>query len=113
MYKLTESILIVSESCAKRCGLDPLIDSRFAGIARGVGTGKILGRVHMAQLQLSDQYLPCSFTVLEGDFGQDMLLGLDMLKRHQIVIDLGANCLKVHNRSIGFLPESEIPKHNQ
>lgn len=42
-----------------------LLDTRFAGVARGVGTAKILGRIHSAQIKLNDLYLPVGFSVLE------------------------------------------------
>lgn len=74
---------IMMKRFADKCGVDRLIDTRFSGVAKGVGTGKIVGRVHSVSIKVGHQFLPCSLTILDGD-GPDVLFGLDMLKRHQV-----------------------------
>jgi len=107
---------IMSKKCAERCGIFNLLDTRFHGIAVGVGTGKILGRIHIAQLQIGNYYFPVTVTVMDnaalpvaGDSSRrmndddnsppspqdmDFLLGLDMLKRFNCSIDLLEGKLK-------------------
>ncbi len=102
---------IMSQSAAERCGIMRLVDRRWAGIAKGVGTQKIIGRVHLAQIQIGGTFLPSSFSILEEQ-PMDMLLGLDMLKRHQCVIDLRQNKLLIgtNGTETPFLSESELPE---
>lgn len=62
-----------------------LVDTRWSGVAKGVGVQYIIGRVHMVQMAIENDFLTTSFTVLQ-DQPMDMLLGLDMLRRHQVRI---------------------------
>eukprot|EP00184_Porphyridium_aerugineum_P000466 CAMPEP_0184701840 /NCGR_PEP_ID=MMETSP0313-20130426/21843_1 /TAXON_ID=2792 /ORGANISM="Porphyridium aerugineum, Strain SAG 1380-2" /LENGTH=458 /DNA_ID=CAMNT_0027162081 /DNA_START=84 /DNA_END=1460 /DNA_ORIENTATION=- len=99
---------IISKQCAARCNILHLMDNRFRGIAKGVGTAQILGRIHLAEMQIENQFLVCSFTVME-DFSYDILFGLDMLRKHQASIDLSQDCLHICGVQAKFLPEKDIP----
>ncbi|KAF5303098.1 hypothetical protein FQR65_LT08430 [Abscondita terminalis] len=102
---------IMSSSCAERCNIMRLVDTRWAGIAKGVGVQRIIGRIHMVQIQIASDYLTTSFSVLEEQ-PMDMLLGLDMLKRHQCCIDLKKNVLRIGTTETEtpFLSERDLPE---
>ncbi|XAR67321.1 hypothetical protein NMG60_11002028 [Bertholletia excelsa] len=103
---------IISKSCAERCGLLRLLDQRYKGVAHGVGQTEILGRIHVAPIKIGNVFYPCSFLVLDSP-NMDFLFGLDMLRKHQCMIDLKENVLRVGGGevSVPFLQEKDIPTH--
>ena len=108
---------IMSAKCAETCNLMRMIDTRFAGEARGVGTGKILGRIHIAQMKCGQSFYPISITVLEKS-DIDFLFGLDNLRRYNCVLDLGKNVLRINNggdsfEELRFLSEFEVKSEQQ
>jgi len=101
---------IMNAQEAARCGVMRLLDTRFAGVAQGVGTQKILGRILALQLKIGGGHFPCSVSVLET--GPPFILGLDMLKRHQCCLDLRRGCLTLGSsgEAVPFLNESQMER---
>ena len=100
---------IMSKECAEKCNLLRLMDSKFSGIAYGVGTSKILGKIHLAPMKIGTQYYNCSFTILENS-DIDILFGLDNLKKLRCKIDLELDSLIIGEHNIPFLSEKDLPK---
>lgn len=99
---------LLSPRMAKKLGLAHLIDARYSGEARGVGTGRIVGRIHAAPVAIGGVHLSCAFQVLDTDM--DVLLGLDMLRSYQAVVDLGKGCLNIGGVSVAFMSEGEVER---
>ncbi|GJY49510.1 protein DNA-damage inducible 1 [Tanacetum coccineum] len=87
-----------------------LLDQRYKGIAQGVGQTEILGRIHVAPIKIGTIFYPCSFLVLDSP-NMEFLFGLDMLRKHQCIIDLKDNVLRVGGGEVAvpFLQEKDIP----
>ncbi|VDK58382.1 unnamed protein product [Anisakis simplex] len=84
-----------------------------SGIVHGVGgVQKLVGKIHTCQVQVESNFFPCNFDVL-ADRDIDVLLGLDILKRHECVIDLKNRCLRFGDSTVtSFLNEADIPKRD-
>lgn len=76
---------IISRNFAEKCGILRDLDTRFAGMAVGVGTSKILGRIHKAKLKIgqNNHEIECSLSVIEA-IGTEFLFGLNMMKKHRV-----------------------------
>ncbi|KAJ1475751.1 hypothetical protein T484DRAFT_3153416 [Baffinella frigidus] len=61
-------------------------------------------------MQIGSLFLTCSITVLEQN-SMEFLLGLDNLRKYQMIIDLKDNLLRCGEHSVPFLGEGDIPRH--
>lgn len=64
------------------------IDPRHKSQLQGVGQKTTLGIIFKLSLEIQGKFFILSASVLK-DFHHDMILGLDMMKRHNCVLDLG------------------------
>lgn len=87
---------IMSISSVERCNLLFLIDKNYTGEVYGVGKSKIIGKINLAQIQIEDSYFPISILVIDNN-DLDFIIGLDMMKRHLMEINLKENYLKIEN----------------
>ncbi|SBT46826.1 DNA-damage inducible protein [Plasmodium ovale wallikeri] len=98
---------IMSKKCAEKCNILRLMDTRFTGIAKGVGTKSILGKIHMVDIKIGSCFYAVSLTIID-EYDIDFIFGLDLLKRHQCSIDLKKNALIIEDNEIPFLSEKDV-----
>jgi DNA damage-inducible protein 1 len=102
---------IMSKELVEKCNLMNLVDTRYSGIAQGVGTSKIIGTIHAAQLKIQDKFLMCKITVIENPT-IGFIFGLDNMRTYRCNIDLGKNALIFPDANIKaqFLSDGEFAK---
>jgi hypothetical protein len=102
-------ITTISSAHAQKFNLGQKIDKAYATVIRGVGGEQVSdGRIHSADMELNGHVFPAPLNVLQR-FGEDILIGLDTLRRHGACIDLGKNVLR-----LGTGPQSvEVPFLNE
>ena len=93
-------VSIMPLKLANDLGLEEIIDYQCQGIVQGVGQQVIVGKIHFAELQMSDFSVGCSFTVIAEQ--KDIILGLDMMIAHNMKIDLEKKCLILAGKEIKF-----------
>ena len=54
-----------SQKCAEKMGILHLVDKRFAGVAVGVGSSKILGKIHLAEMEINGVIFQVTITVMD------------------------------------------------
>ncbi|KAL1958798.1 hypothetical protein VTO42DRAFT_3635 [Malbranchea cinnamomea] len=95
---------IISADFAAACGIMSLVDRRFTAAATGVGTMHIAGVVRSINITVGHITLLSSLQIMSQNLRNDVLLGLDVLKRYQACIDLTRNALVFQNHAVYFLP---------
>jgi DNA damage-inducible protein 1 len=81
---------ILPLSIVTACDMKNLIDEKYNGELKGVGSDKIMGRIHYLELQLPCGVYPCGFTVCKND-EMIPLLGIDMMRNLGLTLDFSKN----------------------
>ena len=102
---------IMSQDLCQKCDLFNLCDTRYSGIAKGVGTSKIIGVVHAAQMKIDNKVLMAKITVIENS-SIGFIFGLDNMRAHRCTIDLNKAGLIFPDIGVTakFLSDGEIKK---
>lgn len=90
-------ITIMSSSCARRCRIANLIDTKYACRAIGVGSSEIIGRIDSLPLRIGPVSFQSRVAILR-DSPVDFLIGMDFLRRFQSDLCLSEGVLKLRVR---------------
>lgn len=97
----TEALVDTGAECSiatsrmiEQCHLHDLVDKSYKGTVYGMGSQKIIGKIHSVVMTVNETAFPLSLIIVEHQMSSPFLLGLDMLWRHKAVIDLAERTLR-------------------
>ena len=104
----------MSKDLCESCGLMNMVDKRFQGIAKGVGSSRIVGVIHAAQIKIMNKMIATKINVIENN-EVGLVFGLDSLRAHRCNVDLKTNGLVFPDIGITakFLSDGEIRQMKQ
>jgi DNA damage-inducible protein 1 len=96
-------ISIMSLNKAHSLGIEEFIDKSYNGMADGIGSQKIIGRIHYLEIQIDNYIIPMSIDVVENINDKfDILVGLNVLYANGINVDIKNQCLIFNENKISF-----------
>ena len=95
-------VSVMSLSMTKELGVDYLIDHSYDGVVVGLGTKKIIGKIHYLDIQLENFNLPCRFTIIDDD-DIKIILGLNSMLSLGCIIDLKNKKMVFNDYEVKFL----------
>lgn len=90
-------ITVMSASCARRCKIYNLLDTKYAAKVSGVGTGEIVGAVKDQSFKIGQLRFGNKLNILR-ESRRDLIIGLDILDRFKSEIDLSQRIVKLKVR---------------
>lgn len=104
---------VMSSPMMRKLNLHNRLDTRYQGMAAGVGSARILGRIDNCPVKVGGEGIEFKLYFLVLDVPHDMMiLGVDQLRRFKCLIDVGNNVLIFGGQGgleVAFLPPD--PNH--
>lgn len=102
-------VTMMSMQLVQRLELEHLIDRKYRGVARGMGSAEIIGKIFACNITIgTDLVVAMDITVADIDDPVMCLIGLDFLYPNKCAINFDTNMLYTKNHQVPLLSSAEI-----
>lgn len=105
---------VVSHKIISTLGLDNKINKKFNYTMRGIGQSECIGIIHNLTIKINNIITQVSLHVIEdGEKGNTILFGLDVLNKHKCIIDIPNRLLHWNDNILKCLNETDVAKYRK